>query len=143
MKKQDFKNWATVIKNKMYFIAQLLRRIIKQKGFTIFMLIGVWTIVIQNIFILNKQQNEITISRINTPVEVSRINTPVEVHGNVSVGNTVDVTGSVYTTGSVKINNTVDVNLESINGYSDAFFNNPRKGDKEKYYTIPVVNFGY
>lgn len=134
MKKQDFKNWATVIKNKMYFIAQLLRRIIKQKGFTIFMLIGVWTIVIQNIFILNKQQNEITISRINTPVEV---------HGNVSVGNTVDVTGSVYTTGSVKINNTVDVNLESINGYSDAFFNNPRKGDKEKFYTIPVVNFGY
>ena len=134
MKKQDFKNWATVIKNKMFFITQWLWRIIKQKGFTIFMLIGVWTIVIQNIFILNKQQNEVAISKINTPVEV---------HGNVSVDNTVDVTGSVYATGSVKINNTVDVNLESINGHSDAFFNNPRKGDKDKYYTIPVVNFGY
>ena len=133
MKKQDFKNLGTIVKNKIEFIVQWLLQFIK-KGYAIFMLIGVWTIVVQNMFILNKQQDEIAISRINTPVDV---------RGSVEVSNTVDVTGSVYATGNVEIKNTVDVNLESINGYSDAFFNNPRKGDKDKYYTIPVVNFGY
>lgn len=41
--------------------------------------------------------------------------------------------------GSVDVDNTVDINLERINGHSDVFFNNYSRGDKEKYYRIPVI----
>jgi len=33
----------------------------------------------------------------------------------------------------------VDVNLQEINGRSDVFFNNPKRGDDNKYYLIPVT----
>ena len=46
---------------------------------------------------------------------------------DVRVKNAVDVSGAV------------DVNLQYINGRSDVFFNNPRRGDKDKYYLIPVT----
>ena len=44
-----------------------------------------------------------------------------------------------YVSGSVDVDNTVDINLERINGHSDVFFNNYSRGDKEKYYRIPVI----
>lgn len=52
---------------------------------------------------------------------------------DVKVKNTVDVSGVV------DVGNSVDVNLQYINGRSDVFFNNPRRGDKDKYYLIPVT----
>lgn len=52
---------------------------------------------------------------------------------DVRVKNTVDVSGAV------DVGNSVDVNLQYINGRSDVFFNNPRRGDKDKYYLIPVT----
>ena len=33
----------------------------------------------------------------------------------------------------------VDANLSEINGHRNVFFNNPRRGDKDKYYVIPVT----
>lgn len=55
----------------------------------------------------------------------------VRVVGSVSVDNTVDV----------NVDNTVDVNLEAINGYSNVFYNNPRRGEEDKYYRIPVCEW--
>lgn len=52
-------------------------------------------------------------------------------HGSVSVDNIVDVS----------VDNTVDVNLEAINGYSNVFYNNPRRGEEDKYYLIPVCEW--
>ena len=52
---------------------------------------------------------------------------------DVKVKNTVDVSGAV------DVGNSVDVNLQYINGRSDVFFNNPRRGEEEKYYRIPVT----
>lgn len=104
-----------------------------QHLFTITIAIGVWIIVIQNIFLLNKEHKVRIIDNEN----------PISVCGSVGINDEVKVNGSVWVNGNVGINNCVDINLQSINGYSDAFFNNPRKGDKDKYYTIPVVNFGY
>ena len=52
---------------------------------------------------------------------------------DVRVKNTVDVSGAV------NVRNSVDVNLQYINGRSDVFFNNPRRGDKDKFYLIPVT----
>lgn len=39
----------------------------------------------------------------------------------------------------VDVGNSVDVNLQYINGRRDVFFNNPSRGDKDKYYRIPVT----
>ena len=36
--------------------------------------------------------------------------------------------------GSVSVDNAVDVNLQYINGQRNVFFNNPSRGDKDKYY---------
>ena len=57
----------------------------------------------------------------------------IPVTQNVIVKNTVDVSGYVG------IGNTVDVNLEEINGHSNVFFNNPGRGEKDKYYVLPVT----
>jgi hypothetical protein len=40
--------------------------------------------------------------------------------------------------GSVDIDNTLDINIESVNGHSDIFLNNPSRGEKNKYYLLPV-----
>jgi len=47
--------------------------------------------------------------------------------------------GYIKVDGSVSVDNTIDVNLSEINGRSDVFFNNPRRGDHNKYYVIPVT----
>lgn len=57
----------------------------------------------------------------------------IPVTQDVKVKNMVDVSGRV------DIGSSVDVNLQYINGRSDVFFNNPRRGDKDKYYVIPVT----
>ena len=103
---------------------------ITSKGF---LLIGIYIIIGQNYFILKSLKNDVK------KVEVQN---PVSVYGSVGVNNRVDVTGSVWVNGQVNVENTVDMNLYSINGYRN-FFNNPRKGDNDEFYTIPVINFGY
>lgn len=57
----------------------------------------------------------------------------IPVSQNVHVKNTVDVTGNVG------VSNLIDVNLQEINGRSDVFFNNPKRGDQDKYYVLPVT----
>lgn len=103
---------------------------ITSKGF---LLIGIYIIIGQNYFILKSLKNDVK------KVEVQN---PVSVYGSVGVNNRVDVTGSVWVNGQVNVENTVDMNLYSINGYRN-FFKNPRKGDNDEFYTIPVINFGY
>ena len=51
----------------------------------------------------------------------------------------VKVQNSLDVSGTVDVGNSVDVNLQYINGRSDVFFNNPSRGDKDKYYLIPVT----
>ena len=40
--------------------------------------------------------------------------------------------------GSVDVDNTLDINIESVNGHRDIFLNNPSRGEKNKYYLLPV-----
>ena len=54
-------------------------------------------------------------------------------------GGSVDVDNTVSVRGSVDVDNAVDVNLQYINGHSNVFFNNPSRGEKNKYYVIPVT----
>ena len=54
-------------------------------------------------------------------------------------GGSLEVDNTVNVSGYVNVNNTVDINLESINGHRNVFFNNPSRGDNSKYYRIPVV----
>lgn len=58
----------------------------------------------------------------------------IPIKQKVIVTNEVDA----YVSGSVSVDNTVDVNLCEINNHSNVFFNNPRRGEKDKYYVIPV-----
>lgn len=44
----------------------------------------------------------------------------------------------VETGTSIGIRGSVDANLQYINGRSDVFFNNPSRGENDKYYVIPV-----
>jgi hypothetical protein len=37
----------------------------------------------------------------------------------------------------------VDANIKAINGHRDVFFNNPSKGQKKKYYVLPVSEQKY
>lgn len=59
--------------------------------------------------------------------------------GIVPINQDVNVTNTVDVEGSVGINGSVDANLQYINGRNDVFFNNPNRGDKDKYYVIPVT----
>jgi hypothetical protein len=54
-------------------------------------------------------------------------------------GGSVDVDNTVSVRGSVDVDNAVDVNLQYINGHSNVFFNNHSRGEKDKYYRIPVI----
>lgn len=55
--------------------------------------------------------------------------------GLIPINQDVRVTNTVET----KVNNAVDVNLQYINGHSNVFFNNPSRGQDDKYYVIPVT----
>ena len=54
-------------------------------------------------------------------------------------GGSVDVDNTISVRGSVDVDNAVVVNLQYINGHSNVFFNNPSRGEKNKYYVIPVT----
>ena len=43
--------------------------------------------------------------------------------------------------GYVGVRGEVDVNLAAINGYTNVFFNNPRRDEKDKFYLIPVCEW--
>lgn len=49
-----------------------------------------------------------------------------------------NVEARIEGTPDVNVSNQVDVNLDAINGYDNAFFNNPSRGDYHSYYCIPV-----
>lgn len=78
--------------------------------------LGIWAIVLQNAGIIPSNQN----------VYVDG--------GHLSA----DVEGDVKVRGSVDVDNTVDMNISQINGHSDVFFNNPKRGDRDKYYVLPI-----
>ncbi|MBN2834480.1 MAG: hypothetical protein JXR48_05885 [Candidatus Delongbacteria bacterium] len=82
---------------------------ISLKAILIIIAVGIWVIIFQNAGIIPTNQN-------------------------VRVVNSVDA----YVSGSVDVDNTVDINIHEINGHRDVFFNNPRRGEKNKYYVLPV-----
>ena len=90
--------------------------------------IGIWLIALQNFGVFGKKSQKVYV--VGGYIDAN-------VTGYVDIENTVDV--NVENTVDVNVENTVDVNLEYINGHSDVFFNNPRRGDNNKYYRIPVV----
>lgn len=59
--------------------------------------------------------------------------------GVIPVAQDVRIKKTVKVSGNVDVDNTIDVNLQEINGRSDVFFNNPLRGDDNKYYRIPVT----
>lgn len=77
--------------------------------------IGIWVLVLQNFGVFSEDKTQ-----------------------SVRVVNSVGINGSVEVEGRVNIGNTVDVNLQEINGHNNVFFNNPHRGDHNKYYVIPV-----
>ena len=80
--------------------------------------IGIWVLVLQNAGIFPKNQNVIVVNEVEA-----------NVRGHVDA--------EVY--GTVEVDNTVDINVQAINGHYDVFFNNPSRGEREKYYLLPVV----
>lgn len=90
---------------------------ISLKAILIVIGVGIWAIVLQNAGIIPTNQN----------VYVKGGYIDADVSGSVRVDNTVDVNGSV------------DVNIEAINGHYDVFYNNTSRGDKSKYYRLPVI----
>jgi|SRR5690554_3340949 len=83
--------------------------------------LGIWVIVLQNVGIIPTKQN-------------------VYVKGGyVDVSGSVDIDNTVRVSGSVDVDNTVDVNLEAINGKSNAFYD---FGGNKNYVRIPVYT-GY
>lgn len=105
-----------VARAKSFDIVVMLKKIISNMTSTnywiIIAAIGIWLIALQNFGVFGKKSQKVYV-----------------------VGGYIDAN----VTGYVDIENTVDVNLEYINGHSDVFFNNPRRGDNNKYYRIPVV----
>lgn len=83
---------------------------ISLKPVLIVIAVGIWVIVLQNAGIIPTNQN-------------------------VKVVNTVGVDGSVRVSGNVDVDNTVDINIEEINGKSNAFYDHGRDGN---YNRIPV-----
>ena len=79
--------------------------------------LGIWVIVLQNAGIIPTKQN-------------------VYVKGGYIDA---DIDGTVDVRGSVSVDNTVDINIQEINGHRNVFFNNPRRGEKNKYYVLPVT----
>lgn len=86
------------------------------KTILIIMTIGIWALVLQNAGIIPTNQNV----RVTNQVDAY-------VRGTVDVDNTVDVTGYI------------DVNLEAINGKSNAFYD---FGGNKNFVRIPVYT-GY
>lgn len=77
--------------------------------------IGIWIIVFQNMGLIPIVQK-------------------VQLEG----GYVSDITQEVKIKGEVKVDSTVNINLHSINGQQDVFFNNPDRGHHDKYYRLPV-----
>lgn len=75
--------------------------------------IGVWTMVLQNAGILPPAKPQVVVA-----------DSALRVMGEVDVNNTVFIKGSV------------DANIESINGYSK-FYKDPRTGE---YYVLPTTD---
>lgn len=91
-------------------------------GFLFFIATGIWGVFLQNMgfFVPSDDYTQ-----------------------KVRVINTVDTYvngGDLNVSGNVDVGNTVDINLEAINGHSDAFYNSNSQ-HKDQYYRIPVYNY--
>lgn len=84
---------------------------------------GIWVLVLQNAGIIPKL--------VGTE---NGTQTVYVTGGNINA----DVDGTVDVRGSVDVGNTVDINIHEINGHRNVFFNNPRRGEQNKYYVLPV-----
>lgn len=93
-------------------IKEIINQMSEPKYWLILACIGVWMIVLQNFGVFGERSQTVYV-----------------------VGGDIDA----RVRGSVDIDNSVDVNLQYINGRRDVFFNNPRRGDRDKYYVIPVT----
>jgi hypothetical protein len=96
---------------------------ISLKAILITMTIGIWAIVLQNAGIIPTNQNVKVVNTVDTYVNGGNID--ADVSGSVDVDNSVDVSGYM------------DVNIEAINGKSNAFYD--WNGNKN-YVRIPVYN---
>ena len=56
-----------------------------------------------------------------------------------NITNRFSLDGPIRVCGTVDVGNTVDVNIHKINGQRDVFFNNPARGQRDKYYVLPVT----
>lgn len=99
---------------------KIIRYLTSTKYWIILATIGIWIVVLQNFGVFGKKSQKVYVVGGYIDADVT---------GFVDIGNTVDV----------NVENTVDVNLEYINGHADVFYNNPGRGEKNKYYRIPVV----
>lgn len=84
-------------------------------GISLFMGLGVWILVLQNLGAIPISQKV----RLDGGY-ISVINEEVKVKGN------------------VEVDDIVDINIQKINGQQDVFFNDPSRGQKDKYYRLPV-----
>lgn len=91
------------------------------KAILIVIAFGIWAIVLQNAGIISTNQNVRVVNTVDTYVNSGYID--ADVSGSVDVDNTVDVSGYL------------DVNLEAINGKSNAFYD---FGGNKNYVRIPV-----
>jgi hypothetical protein len=88
---------------------------------------GIWVIVLQNAGIIPRF--------LGTKKGVQSV---YVIGGNIDA----DVSGTVDIDdirGSVNVNGDVDVNISRINGQRNVFFNNPGRGEKDRYYVLPVA----
>ena len=69
--------------------------------------VGIWVIAIQGFIHKDSKAQKVYVVGGSIDADVT---------GSVNVDNTVDVSGSV------SVDNTVDINIESVNGYSNAFY---------------------
>jgi hypothetical protein len=93
------------------------------KTILVFIGVGVWIIVLQNARIIPSIPQK-------QYVYVKGGNIDADVSGTVDID---DVRGTVNVSGDV------DVDIMHINGQRNVFFNNPSRGEKDRYYVLPVV----
>jgi hypothetical protein len=84
---------------------------LSHKAILLSIAIGIWVLVLQNLGLIGSNKVD---ARITNQVDARIMN-------------------------AVEVDNAVDVNLQYINGRRDVFFNNPSRGDNDKYYLIPVT----
>jgi hypothetical protein len=96
---------------------------ISLKAILVIIASGIWVIVLQNAGIIPHIPSEQIVCVKGGYIDAD-VSGTVDVN---SIKNMVNVTGDV------------DVNIMRINGQRNVFFNNPTRGEKDRYYVLPVA----